>query len=974
MLPVSLRPWAGLLAPCIGYAFLLVFSYIIVRNLAGIPVVLLVIIPLAGILNVIALRRTGPPRIRWPLRHYLERLPLLALLFVTMLVGSAPLVSYGYPTIVSENWDFEYYLPVARYLERGPVTAIQDAPPNPLRDLNAKPASIGIGHTLGISIWQGSVDTISGSEALASLNPVLAWLRMLGIAAVYVLFRATFGLRRGPALLGAAFVSAGALLLWVSYFNFGMQMSAWPLLPLGLVLSISAVEEAAVRRYQAWPALLVAAICVAALPVAYQPASALFLPLLGGLLVSLFVRSHHRLRILASAASLGVAALLLSVLPLVDYAAGFSPSALETFGVVLGLSSYLPPTDILGFTPFLWQMRPVPPVPFEAMAALGLMSALMLVGLVLSPRRASWFGLALGAVIYLAWLRFGQQFAYGYMKSAAYLAFPFVGLAAAGVQAILVRRVPVAPKVVVGAAALVLLGLMVPAQGRIVADNWGKPDLFAAEVPALFELRSHVPPGSRVRLTPDSRIAGPLTGLVANLLDHASLVGEMSTGYVRSWASAESTSPVDFTLLLQDEDPAAWGISRNDRVWSGGSFVLYRRARDVVAHLLLDRTLSPGQSLDLSIGADSLAEGSQLQGGESRRFTITMFAFHPAKLLVDGKPFNVNAGASVFEVGATPTPRKLVIKNNGTSEAIIRWATLWTSDTTGQSGPDTETQAGTVVAQASSVAEGSSVNTTLNILLPQIKPVTLAIDIWDRQGSVHYGWYGIRQITPGETNTFDLKLDLISGRMQGRTEGGVDVPVDAQFAGLQRGDYMARLNLFAGTELLGAPVDLFSFSIRQGAVSDLQGWLSAPLVMTATGPAVPLTGRAGEDALLAGYTLGSAGVWPGQQVSLTLWWKPTKEGLDERSVLLHLVDASGKKYAQADGPPAGGDYPTSKWKPSDTVIDRHTVDIPRDLLPGNYNLAIGMYHFPSIEIVPMFQDDKRLSGDVLLIPVTVKGW
>src|SRR6185295_2871007 len=126
---------------------------------------------------------------------------------------------YGHPVVIGGGWDIETALPTARYLERGPIAAIATAAPNPLRDL---------------------VRDLTRVEAILTFTPLLAWLRALGVLAVYVLLRATLGLRRGPALLGAALTSAGALLLWIGYFNFEKQMVAWSLIPLGLLIGVAA--------------------------------------------------------------------------------------------------------------------------------------------------------------------------------------------------------------------------------------------------------------------------------------------------------------------------------------------------------------------------------------------------------------------------------------------------------------------------------------------------------------------------------------------------------------------------------------------------------------------------------------------------------------------------------------------------------------------------------------------------------------
>ncbi len=169
--------------------------------------------------------------------------PLLALLLLTLLAGVLPLLRYGYVTVIGQGWDTESYMPMAQHLIDYPLARIPEAPANPLRDLVRDPPKIGV--TLGFSVFQGMTMLLSRQTALLTFAPLLALLRMLGVLGIYVWLRATMGLGRWPALLGAAGASAGALLLWVGYFNSGMQMAAWPLIPLGLLLGVAAVEELA---------------------------------------------------------------------------------------------------------------------------------------------------------------------------------------------------------------------------------------------------------------------------------------------------------------------------------------------------------------------------------------------------------------------------------------------------------------------------------------------------------------------------------------------------------------------------------------------------------------------------------------------------------------------------------------------------------------------------------------------------------
>jgi hypothetical protein len=381
-----------------------------------------------------AWRRTGPPRLLGLLR---AEWPLLLLLLATLLVGIGPLLHYGHPGIIGGGWDIETALPTVRYLERGPIASIANAPPNPLRDLVRDPPRIG--KTVGFAVFQGMVDLLTRVEAILTFVPLLAWLRALGVLAVYLLLRATFGLRRWPALLGAALTSAGALLLWTTYFNFEKQLSAWPLIPLGLLMGVAATEaltfltteqrtknkeqrtknttQAPLTRSPVHPfihsprrsvvsgrwsvvgVVLTAAITVTAQIIAYYPAMTLWVPLAAGLAVAVLAeqaltpqpplplpreggRAGAILRLLGAALVVSVVTALLSVPALLDYWHGFSYRYNEQI-TTLGVFRYIPFTDIVGLTPYLHGLADTPPTPPVALAGLAGLAGLMLAGLVL---------------------------------------------------------------------------------------------------------------------------------------------------------------------------------------------------------------------------------------------------------------------------------------------------------------------------------------------------------------------------------------------------------------------------------------------------------------------------------------------------------------------------------------------------------------------------------------------------------------
>jgi hypothetical protein len=62
------------------------------------------------------------------------------------------------------------------------------------------------------------------------------------------------------------------------------------------------------------------------------------------------------------------------------------------------------------------------------------------------------------------------------------------------------------------------------------------------------------------------------------------------------------------------------------------------------------------------------------------------------------------------------------------------------------------------------------------------------------------------------------------------------------------------------------------------------------------------------------------------------------------TVFLHLVNAQGDMVTDpADGPPLGGDWPTSDWVPGQSVVDTRLIALPPNLPTGKYDLQVGFY-------------------------------
>lgn len=102
-------------------------------------------------------------------------------------------------------------------------------------------------------------------------------------------------------------------------------------------------------------------------------------------------------------------------------------------------------------------------------------------------------------------------------------------------------------------------------------------------------------------------------------------------------------------------------------------------------------------------------------------------------------------------------------------------------------------------------------------------------------------------------------------------------------------------------------------------------------------PSVTLEMHWADGIVLAGYSLHP------QTLTLTLYWRATDTSSQDYTVFVHLLDESGAPRGQGDGPPVGGDYPTSFWEPGEVITDKHRVDVDADAPPGSYRLAVGLY-------------------------------
>ncbi len=116
---------------------------------------------------------------------------------------------------------------------------------------------------------------------------------------------------------------------------------------------------------------------------------------------------------------------------------------------------------------------------------------------------------------------------------------------------------------------------------------------------------------------------------------------------------------------------------------------------------------------------------------------------------------------------------------------------------------------------------------------------------------------------------------------------------------------------------------------------------------------------------MVGYDLVEDGA---DEWQLTLHWVALAPLEQDYTIFVHLIGPGGTLAAQADGPPLGGDYPTSLWASGEIVADERLISVEA-LPPGTYDLHVGMYLLETGERLPAFDvNGTRLPTDA--IPLT----
>jgi hypothetical protein len=123
---------------------------------------------------------------------------------------------------------------------------------------------------------------------------------------------------------------------------------------------------------------------------------------------------------------------------------------------------------------------------------------------------------------------------------------------------------------------------------------------------------------------------------------------------------------------------------------------------------------------------------------------------------------------------------------------------------------------------------------------------------------------------------------------------------------------------------------------------------------------------------LLGYDLSPERIQVGGKLQVTLYWQAVNTPDRDYTVFVHLLDPTGRISTQHDGTPDDGASPTLGWLPGEVIVDRHTLSLDQDMMPGEYRLEIGLYDAETLERLEITDGEGQPVGNHWVLPQPVQ--
>jgi hypothetical protein len=698
LLPASFAMYRILLTPFVGMALVIVWDYLALFFGLELTRATWALTALATALNLFVFARHGrahnasesrpaPPREQWL---------VLAFAFIAFLAAIAPLLRYGYVSVIGENWDYEFYLPLADYLRALPTAALVNAPPNPLRTTILSRHILPL--PMGFSYLHATLNVLTQTQALDSFAIVLGVLRAMGVIAAYLFFRATFKMSARAAVIAAALMALNGLLLWFTYWSFGLHLAALPLSPIALMFGAHALMERGAHARS----LLTVGFFLGALNVTYHPALvAVGLPLLA-IGVHQFVTQKQRGEILLRGASI-IALTLLFSFPTLFHIQDFLREYYGRAPLAIGLREFVPLSDGYGLSLYILDLAVGHTIPtpwlYEIITRVWDVGApLLTFAAVLASlyalwqlrvdreRRAVWYLVVGASVFYTALFRlpFLRPYPYGFLKSLSLVSYVLLALVVQGIEfgigggRLKTRdwRLEISLQSLISILFLATFAFFTVLTFALSVEQYFKPRpaFFDADALRVRELSARIPNNAEIFLTDRAEAQKIPMGLAAYALLQNPLYGNVTTGY-GELNNAEAGRVYDYALLARGEEPTTRGY-QNNAVWANETFALYPRGQGVVTHTALNAQTVAPQPLTFTLGAQEIVSGtrtiSTTQG--VRDVTIALASFVPQSVEIAlGKQtaqIELRPGLTIYTTANVALPATLIVTPTVAAEIL----------------------------------------------------------------------------------------------------------------------------------------------------------------------------------------------------------------------------------------------------------------------------------------------------------------
>ncbi len=110
----------------------------------------------------------------------------------------------------------------------------------------------------------------------------------------------------------------------------------------------------------------------------------------------------------------------------------------------------------------------------------------------------------------------------------------------------------------------------------------------------------------------------------------------------------------------------------------------------------------------------------------------------------------------------------------------------------------------------------------------------------------------------------------------------------------------------------------------------------------------PMAADFADEMELIGYSVSDLAPLPGEQETVTLYWRTHHKLTTDYRVFVHILDPQTTTiFGQDDAMPAHWTRPTTTWQPDEIVADAHTFTIRPGAPPGQWQIEVGAYSVDS---------------------------